>query len=75
MTPNSRRVHPEAELHILRLVTEPRVNANTTLTTAAFDPLVLGGVATLLLAVAALAGWVPARRAVRIDPTEALRAD
>ncbi len=39
------------------------------------DPTVYGGVALLLLLVAGLAGWLPARRALRISPTEALRAE
>jgi predicted permease len=39
----------------------------------ATDPLTLVGVAVLLAAVAALASWIPARRAVAVSPTEALR--
>ena len=39
------------------------------------DPATLGLVPLLLLAVAAVASYAPARRAARIDPVEALRAD
>jgi putative ABC transport system permease protein len=39
----------------------------------AFDPVTLGVVAGLLGAVALLACWLPARRAARISPIEALR--
>jgi ABC-type antimicrobial peptide transport system permease subunit len=37
------------------------------------DPLVLGTLAVLLIAVAGLSCWAPARRAAAIDPGEALR--
>jgi putative ABC transport system permease protein len=39
------------------------------------DPLTYASVAALLCAVAMAAAWLPARRATRVDPTEALRAD
>jgi ABC-type antimicrobial peptide transport system permease subunit len=41
---------------------------------AAADPEVLAGISTLLLAVSAVACWIPARRAARLDPVAALRA-
>jgi predicted permease len=43
--------------------------------TSAKDPRILAGVAGALLVVAALASVVPARRAARVDPAVALRAD
>jgi ABC-type antimicrobial peptide transport system permease subunit len=39
----------------------------------AMDPVVLVGVALLLLGTVALASWGPARRAARIEPAEAMR--
>ena len=37
------------------------------------DPIVLGGLAALMLAVALIAAWVPVHRVTRIDPQHALR--
>jgi len=39
------------------------------------DPLTFGAIVLLVAVIALFASYVPARRAVRIDPTEALRAD
>jgi len=42
---------------------------------SATDPLTFLGVSALLLAVAAVASWAPARRAARVDPMLSLRAE
>jgi len=39
------------------------------------DPLTLMAVTTILLAVAAFASWIPARRAARVDPVVTLREE
>lgn len=39
------------------------------------DPLTLGGAALVLVGISALASWIPARRAARVDPAGALRAE
>jgi predicted permease len=43
--------------------------------TSATDPIVFAGVVVLLEALALLAGWLPAQRAVSVSPTEAFRAE
>jgi ABC-type antimicrobial peptide transport system permease subunit len=39
------------------------------------DPLTFSGVFALMILVAGLASYVPARRAARMDPVEALRGE
>ncbi len=39
------------------------------------DPVTIGGVCVLLIGVATVASWVPARRASRLDPVHALREE
>jgi ABC-type antimicrobial peptide transport system permease subunit len=39
------------------------------------DPVTFMAGASVLVAVALLAGWLPARRAARIDPAQVLRAE
>jgi putative ABC transport system permease protein len=42
---------------------------------AAWDPITFASIGTLIAAVAFLACWLPARRAARVDPVIALRAE
>jgi len=43
--------------------------------TSTRDPVAYAGAAALLLAVVLVASWIPGRRATRVDPSEALRAE
>ncbi len=52
-----------------------RVASSLLVGTSPSDPGVLGVVTALLVATGLVAGWLPARRASRIDPAAALRAE
>jgi putative ABC transport system permease protein len=52
-----------------------RLLANALFGVGATDPATLAAVTLVLLAVALLASWLPARRAAAIDPVTALRLD
>jgi predicted permease len=52
-----------------------RVIASFLYEVQATDPVTFVGVASVLLAVASLATYIPARRALRVDPISALRAE
>lgn len=52
-----------------------RVLASQLYGTTAMDPLTVGGVAVALGTIALLASYIPARRATRVDPMVALRAE
>jgi ABC-type antimicrobial peptide transport system permease subunit len=52
-----------------------RIIASFLFKTTPTDPMTLAAVALALGLSAVLAGWLPARRAARVNPVEALRAD
>jgi putative ABC transport system permease protein len=52
-----------------------KVMATQLISVSPVDPVVLGTVSIVIFGVAVLAAWAPARRAARVDPAEALRAE
>jgi predicted permease len=52
-----------------------RLMVNQLFGVSAYDPLTFSGVATFLILVALAACYLPARRAMRVDPIDALRAE
>ncbi|MDP2956459.1 MAG: FtsX-like permease family protein [Longimicrobiales bacterium] len=50
-----------------------RVAESLVVGVSATDPVTFAGVSTLLLGIAVVAAWVPARKATLVDPVEALR--
>jgi putative ABC transport system permease protein len=60
---------------ILGAVAVTRVTATMLFDVSPTDPLSFVGVSVFLIAVSALASYIPARRATRVDPLEALRHD
>jgi putative ABC transport system permease protein len=62
-------------LGLLLSVAVTRLLGSLLFDVSATDPLTLAMISILLSAVAALACWIPARRATRVDPMIALRCD
>jgi ABC-type antimicrobial peptide transport system permease subunit len=62
-------------LGIAAAAVSTRVLASLLYGVSPVDPVSFGAITVLVMAIALVASYVPARRAVRIDPTEALRAD
>jgi putative ABC transport system permease protein len=59
---------------VLAALALSRVLASLLFGVRATDPLMLVGVSAAMAVIAALASWLPARRAARVDPARALRA-
>ena len=62
-------------LGVATAVVVMRVISSRLFDITAHDPLTLSGTVLLVLGIAALASWLPARRATRVDPSIVLRAD
>lgn len=64
-----------AGVGLVASIASARVLASLLFNVKATDPLTFAGVAATLAVVAALASWLPARRASRVDPLIAMRGD
>ncbi len=62
-------------LGVLGALLGTRVLASLVYQVSTTDPLTLAATAAVLVGSAALASWVPARRATRVDPAVSLRAE
>ena len=62
-------------LGVIGALAATRLAASMLYGVAPRDPLTFVGVVALLVLVAVGASWLPARRATRVDPIIALRAD
>jgi putative ABC transport system permease protein len=60
---------------LLAALAVTRVMQSMLVGVSATDPLTFAAITALFVAVAALACWIPARRAARLDPLEALREE
>ena len=58
---------------VLAAIALTRLLAGMLFHVSATDPITFGAIATLFLVVAMLAAYIPAWRATRVDPMEALR--
>jgi ABC-type antimicrobial peptide transport system permease subunit len=60
---------------LLASVTLARLMGSMLYGVSPYDPLSLALVSAVLVAIGLFSSWLPARRATRVNPTEALRAE
>ena len=64
-----------AVVGLIASIAASRVLASLLFNVKAADPITFGSVVVVLALVAAIASWLPARRAARVDPLIAMRGD